>query len=219
MLITKYFVFVHVKKTGGRFIRNLCEQHMPADWMIAADLRDHAAAREIPAEYQHLPVLSYVRNPWDWYVSWYHYLPTQPQRHESRFWTYVFDEGRASFEDVVRASCTGVPAGDHDPPRWMDRMRQSGTDLYSVWCDQLFFDGFDGTIDVRRFEHLREEFIDFLRTHEVPVDDSFAGHVMSRPPDNVTERDEYASYYSPELRDLVAEKSKVVAEYGYTFED
>ena len=44
MLITKYFVFVHVKKTGGRFIRNLCVNHMPPDWIVA-QLRDHAGAR------------------------------------------------------------------------------------------------------------------------------------------------------------------------------
>jgi hypothetical protein len=218
MLITKYFVFVHAKKTGGRFIRNLCMNHMPPDWIVA-QLKDHAGAREIPPEYRDLPVLGFVRNPWDWYVSWYHYLPTQPERHDSPFWIDVFDEGRASFGEVVRASCTGVPPGGRPTPRWMERMREQGLDLYSMWCDQLFRSGFDGTVEVGRFESLREEFIEFLRRHEVPVDDSFAGHVMSRPPDNVTERDAYAAYYDRDLRDLVAEKSKVVDEYGYTFED
>ena len=218
MLITKYFVFVHVKKTGGRFIRNLCVNHMPPDWIVA-QLRDHAGVSDIPPEYRDLPVLAFVRNPWDWYVSWYHYLPTQPERDNSQYWPYVFDEGRASFEEVVTAACTGVPAGGRSAPRWMDRMREQGVDLYSTWCEQLFRQGFDGTVEVGRFENLREEFIEFLSRHEVPVDDSFAGHVMSRPPDNVTERDAYASYYGPQLRDLVAEKSKVVDEYGYTFED
>jgi hypothetical protein len=219
MLITKHFAFVHVKKTGGRFIRNLCQHHMPRDWIVSVDLNDHAAAREIPEEYRDLPVLAYVRNPWDWYVSWYHYLPTQPERFDSPYWTDVFDEGKASFEEVVRVACTGVPAPHRNSPRWMDRMRESGTDLFSIWCSQLFRDGFEGTVDVRRFERLREEFIDFLDTHRVPVDDDFAGHVMERAPDNVGDRDEYTKYYTPELRDLVGDKSEVVREYGYTFGD
>jgi hypothetical protein len=78
--------------------------------------------------------------------------------------------------------------------------------------------GFKGTVDIGRFESLREDFIAFLRRHEVPVDDGFAAHVMERPPDNVTERDAYASYYDAELRELVRHKSTVVDEYGYTFD-
>jgi hypothetical protein len=220
MLITKHFVFVHLKKTGGRFIRNLCAEHMPADWIVA-ELDDHAAARDIPPEFRDLPVLGFVRNPWDWYVSWYHYIRAQEKRKngsESTYWSVVFDDGRASFKEAITAACSGVPLGGHPTPHWMERIREQDLDLYSLWCRQVFRAGFKGTVDIGRFENLREDFIAFLRRHEVPVEDSFAAHVMKRPPDNVTERDSYASYYDAELRDLVGEKSTVVDEYGYTFD-
>ena len=223
MLITKHFIYVHMKKTGGRFIRNLCFNHMPADWIVPNELNDHAAAREIPAEFTDMPVLGFVRNPWDWYVSWYHYVRQQADDadgFESLFWTDVFDEGRASFKEAVTAACVGVPPGGRPVPPWMERLRDRQMDLYSLWCRQMFRGGFDGTVEVGRFEDLREDFIAFLDRHDVPVDDSFAGHVMSRPPDNVTrKRDRYASYYDPELRNLVGEKSELVDKYGYSFDD
>ncbi|MGH2980265.1 MAG: hypothetical protein ACRDLQ_11615 [Solirubrobacterales bacterium] len=219
MLITKHFVFVHQKKTGGRFIRNLCINHMPADWIVPTDLRDHAPAREIPAQYRDLPVLGYVRNPWDWYVSWYHYVREQEKDSASRpVWTLVFDSGRASFKEAITAACSGVPVAGHPAPPWMERMRDQGMDLYSLWCGQMFRDGFAGTVEVGRFENLREDFIAFLRRHAVPVDDGFNGHVMSRPPDNVSQRDQYPPYYDPELRDLVGATSSIVDEYDYTFD-
>jgi hypothetical protein len=222
MLITKHFTFVHQKKTGGRFIRNLCINHMPADWIVQADLRDHAPAREIPTEFRDRPVIGFVRNPWDWYVSWYHYVREQENGSQgspqSPYWTVVFDDGRASFKDAITAACSGVPAGGHEAPTWMDRMREQGVDLYSLWNDQMFRAGFEGTTEVGRFENLREDFLAFLRRHDVPVDDEFSEHVMTRPPDNVSKREGYAQYYDAELRDLVGSTSAVVEEYGYTFD-
>jgi hypothetical protein len=219
MLITRHFVFVHQKKTGGRFIRNLCLNHMPADWIVPNELRDHAPAHEIPAQYCDLPVLGFVRDPWDWYVSWYHYVREQEQDSASRpVWKLVFDGGRASFKEAITAACTGVPVGGQEAPPWMEQMRAQGTDLYSLWFAQMFRAGFDGTVEIGRFEKLREDFIAFLRRHAVPVDDSFADHVMTRPPDNVSQRDRYGSYYDAELQDLVRAKSRLVEEYGYTFD-
>jgi hypothetical protein len=222
MLITSHFVYVHMKKTGGRFIRNLCREHLPAGWIVPHELGDHAAAREIPAEYTSLPVLGFVRNPWDWYVSWYHYVRQQAadaKGIESLFWSDVFDHGRASFKEAITSACIGVPAGGGPVPEWMERLQRRRIDLYSLWCRQMFRGGFDGEVEIGRFERLREEFIAFLDRHAVPVGDGFAGHVMARPPDNVTrERGDYASYYDPELRDLVGEQSEVVDEYGYTFD-
>ena len=78
--------------------------------------------------------------------------------------------------------------------------------------------GFEGTVEIGRFENLREDFIAFLRRHAVPIDDSFTQHVLERPPENISQREPYPSYYDPELRDLVGATNTLVDEYGYTFE-
>ena len=219
MLITRHFVLVHQQKTGGVFIKNLFTAHLP-DWIIESS-DDHPPARDIPAEYRDLPVLGFVRNPWDWYVSWYHFVLDQSERLKDQPpgpWTVIFDRGRASFKEAITAACSGVPVAGQPAPVWMDRMRAQRVDLYSSWCAQVFRAGFDGTVEMGRFETLREDFIGFLERHAIPVGDDFIARVLTRPPDNVGRHRPYASYYDAELRDLVGATSRVAREYGYTFE-
>lgn len=219
MLITRHFVFVHQLKTAGGFIKQLCSAHMPADWILLYDL-EHPPAREIPEKFRHLPVFGIMRNPWDWYVSWYHYVCSAAERLQGSEpgspWVAMFDEGRASFRQVVTACCAGIPPSDGKSV-WLDRVREEGVDYYSLSCDNIFHAGFDGTVEILRFENVREEFIEFLQRHAVPVGADFIGHVRTRPPDKVTPHAPYASYYDRELRDLVGKTSRIAAEYGYTF--
>lgn len=71
MLVTEKCVFLHMPKTGGHFCRSIIETHAgktlhSGGW--------HAPYKKLPANFHHLPILIVVRNPWDWYVSWYHYM-------------------------------------------------------------------------------------------------------------------------------------------------
>ena len=79
----------------------------------------------MPPEAEGRPVLMYVRNPWDWYVSWYHFwtrswLPRlPPETVRANPWTRlllgdgfeVTDQGLRGIEDfatVVRAACENL---------------------------------------------------------------------------------------------------------------
>jgi hypothetical protein len=86
VLITDRFVFVHVPKTGGDFIRRICLRHLPAEAIVAHQVAKHGPDTEIPAAYAALPRFALVRNPWDWHVSWYHYLmgAGRPDEHRDR---------------------------------------------------------------------------------------------------------------------------------------
>jgi len=64
MLVTDHFVFVHMPKTGGGFLRAAIVQSMDAE-----HCGSHISYREVPAEYSALPAICFMRNPWDWYVS------------------------------------------------------------------------------------------------------------------------------------------------------
>jgi hypothetical protein len=63
--VTPEFVFLHVPKTGGSYVRT----HVPE----LVYERQHGRACEIPERFKHLPRYAFVRNPWDWYVSWWLY--------------------------------------------------------------------------------------------------------------------------------------------------
>jgi hypothetical protein len=218
VLITKYFVHVHHWKTGGSFIKGVCLSHMPADWIVSND-DSHPPASKIPTEFKDLPALGFVRNPWDWYVSWYHYAIREPptgQTPESP-WAVLFDEGRASFRQMITAACTGIPANGGSPPWYMDRIREQGIDHYTHSFESMFRAGFDGAVEIGRFENIREDFIAFLRRHAIPVGEDLIVAVRTTLPVNVTPRDPYTTYYDRELRDLVGSRNRLIAEYGYTF--
>ena len=55
MFLTRHFVFVHIPKTGGNFVRELLEQHAPEDWQVQR-LEDHLTYEHIPASHRDLPL-------------------------------------------------------------------------------------------------------------------------------------------------------------------
>ena len=113
MLITKHFVFIHFPKTGGVFFRRLCHDHLPSDWIVRDLERTHAGYDLIPEEYAHLPAITFIRNPWDWYVSWYHwetqYLGSpdrQAPESDTHPWATLLGRGSYDFHEAVTRACT-----------------------------------------------------------------------------------------------------------------
>jgi hypothetical protein len=228
VLTTRYFVFIHLRKTGGKFIKSVCRDHLPADWIIPNTLDDHAGIRQIPAECNGLPTFAAIRNPWDWYVSWYHFT-RQRERWDADYeensdWRWAFDSGRASFKQAISALC-GVPippAERSEPatePGWVARARGHDWDLYSHWCHIVLREGPDtGQIEMGRYEQLSTDFLDFLGRHEIPVGEAFEHALESAPRINTSEHGPYRRYYDDELRELVRYKCRgIVERYGYEF--
>ena len=67
MIVTDKFVFIHLHKSGGTFI-NKAIKSLFSSWQ---QIGYHYPLSMLPREYCHLPVLGVVRNPWDFYVSYY----------------------------------------------------------------------------------------------------------------------------------------------------
>ena len=70
MIVTDKFVFVHFPRTGGTFITAVIMRLFPS----AREIGYHLPRFLLPNEYSHLPVLGGVRNPWEFYVSWYYHV-------------------------------------------------------------------------------------------------------------------------------------------------
>jgi hypothetical protein len=225
MLITKHFVFLHLQKTGGMFIKDVCSKYLPPDWLVQNDPRPHGTYRQLPAEFKQLPVFALVRNPWDWYVSWYHFareLARSPEgeEHMSRDSVIVWAMGSGDYEfaHATRIACTGVPDRPN-PPTWMRRLQDSDRDLYSHWYWICMGHAAEANnVEVGKFENLREDFISFLSRHELPVDDDFINRVRTEPAKNTSRHDAYQTYYDDELRQLVVHKARyLIGRYGYSF--
>jgi hypothetical protein len=195
VLITKDFVFVHLPKTGGTFIERICQEHMETIWLEP----DDRSAGEVPKEYAHLPKIAFIRNPWDWYVSWYHFI------HDSdpEAWEKMFGSEDVGFPEAVRKACTFLGRFDLYTRQWRATFRIA--QLHGV------------QVDVGKTENLREDFIAFLDRHEIEGD-RLREAVLETPAINQSKRGHYRDYYDDELRDLVGEKGRrIVREYGYEF--
>jgi len=139
VLVTKGFVFVHIPKTGGSFIQTVIGEHLP---VLDLSSYTHTPYAELPERWRHLPAFCVVRNPWDWYVSWFHHSIRSPEKRNARLrspvapgrealrrekravWDGVLRSGRASFDEVVTRLCTGD--FDHS---LAPMMRREGIDL------------------------------------------------------------------------------------------
>ena len=93
MIVTEHFVYIHVSRSGGTFLNKLILEHVPGARM----LQYHGQLKDLPAEYAHLPVIGFVRNQWDWYVSMY----CDYKRKQQYVFQILSDRGTLGFPATV----------------------------------------------------------------------------------------------------------------------
>ncbi len=210
MLLSRYFVFIHLPKTGGTFIRKVLNDHAPPDWEVlevvalgghARNDPNHPTIRDIPTAYRELPLFGFVRNPWDWYVSWYEFLKFDG--HNTIF-NQASDNGRKDFKTTMFSLYE------------MDIVKNARSGIFTWY----FFESFGHNLDAvtfLRFEKLREDLHHTL-TRVVELPDELAVALKTAPPVNVGDRKPYQAYYNEALRNLVASKDRVLIErFHYTY--
>lgn len=221
MLITKHFVFIHLPKAGGSFLRRLCAIHLPEDWIVEHNIGKHAGDRKIPEEYQELPRFGTVRNPWSWYVSLHHYNlgvgrpPEHRERIDDRNWLTASNDGMNDFKTTM----VNILNGRIHNQKLAERMLKHDVDMLTIFHDDRFGRSLEeGRITLGKSESLRMDFLAFLDAHEVPISDDFRKAILERRPINVSPHEPYQIYYDGELRDLLAHKARLMtARYGYEF--
>jgi hypothetical protein len=206
MIVCEQFVFVHVPKTGGAWVRGILKTHRHRDWYLQ-ERRAHTPSSDAP---EGRPVLGVVRNPWDWYVSYYFYChrafqsrsgPFPPSRRDA--WTAALAlpgaGDRAGFLRVLRLLVNGG---------------LEGGPYARVHREMLPNDA-----ELARFESLRDDVRAFLVRHDVPMNDGLRRALDDNKKVNVSHRGPYAEYYDAAARDLVATTDREILErYGYEFD-
>jgi hypothetical protein len=158
-----------------------------------------------------------VRNPWDWYVSWYQNMTqVRPEQRSGPIWETGFSSGESDFATTVRRACTGE---GFESPRTSPLMSSLGVDHYTAlhaWTTGEVSGR--GTAEVLRFESLREDFQAFLSRHKVPVDEPFLAALHNDPPVGASDRRPYPEYYDRGLRELVRDRAApIIAAHDYEF--
>ncbi|NIR17238.1 MAG: hypothetical protein GWN86_26310 [Desulfobacterales bacterium] len=73
-MITDKLVFIHMPRTGGSTHRGYIKRLSDDGRLKVLGDFGERCARALPQKYQHLPKIGFVRNPWAWYVSRYHWF-------------------------------------------------------------------------------------------------------------------------------------------------
>ena len=229
MLVTRYFVFVHLPKTGGDFVRKVLEGHLPDRWFIDVDVAKHGSLRDLDdlsrSYAADTPRFAAVRDPWDWHVSWFHYLmgTGRPREHQDRvremnpFFVKASDDFTNDFGTTMWNIYGDADAFD-DAAMVADLREQDIDMLTWHYRRQLGDEVADPLVTVGRAESLRSDLLRFLESTRAPLSSSLADALKTSDRVNRSKRDPYPTYYDDTLRAEIGRRaSSIIDAFGYEF--
>lgn len=231
MIVTDKFVFIHFPRTGGTFITDMITKFFPS----AREIGYHLPISLLPKEYSHLPVLGAVRNPWEFYVSWYYHI--WPRDIGKPLFSWLTDDCKEQFEGAIRNAlnlgvddnrldslikklpdtvdyCTrNIPNITKDSIR---KVRGTGVGYYTFRFNQLF--GNSDEVFFCRLETLRQDLVSFFEGIGAATDE-LRDYALHSDKKNTAEHVHYSTYYTPELAELVTIRDRqLIEKFAYVFE-
>jgi hypothetical protein len=199
---TNKIAFVHNQKTGGTSMERWLKRRCPDAIQVGFP---HTLAREMHEQLGHEQWEDYfsfgfVRNPWDRLVSWWGMIRDRPAVFAAYpFWRYALPRS-STFEEFVLGCTDAVP---------------SINSTESAARPQLdYFTDAHGAVLVDfigRFETLQEDLAIVAERCGLPPGPAAILNVA------VVKRN-YREFYTPELRDIVAERFAVdIERFRYTY--
>jgi hypothetical protein len=231
LIVTDNFVFLHLPRTGGTFVSEVIRKFFPS----AHEIGYHFPRALLPKEFSHLPVLGTIRNPWEFYVSWYHHQQTNNRR--GPLFSSLSENRKLDFvqttrnelnlgvsDDKLDVLIQALPKDFNYKERHisnltrdvMRKIRGTGIGLYTFRFNHLFGQADD--IYFCRVESLRSDLIGFFETIGA-ASDALNSYVLGLDKRNISEHLHYSTYYTPELAELVLIRDRPLIErFGYVFE-
>lgn len=202
MILSRHFVYIHMPKTGGSFVRTVIQAHAPKAWELQV-FDTHPSVHDIPDSHRDLPKFAFVRNPFAWYVSWYHFLKSNGK---NDLFEDISDGGRLGFDESIRNAL-----------QTKDEFAR-GEGPYTQALRGMLGPQLEG-VRVGKVENLRNDLLQILGDI-VEIPEPMAEAIRAAPKVNVSKHDHYSRYFDSELRALIEERdSETLAYFGYEFED
>jgi hypothetical protein len=201
----------------------------------AQEIGYHLPRFLLPNEYSHLPVLGVVRNPWEFYVSWYYHV--WPRDAATPLHSWLSENGKQQFEGATRNALNlgtdndrldalieklpddvdyrkrNIPNITKDALR---KIRGTGVGYYTFRFNHLF--GNADEVLFCRLETLRQDLVRFFEGIGA-ASDELRDYVFRRDKKNISEHLHYSTYYTPEIAELVLIRDRrLIERFGYVFE-
>jgi len=231
MIATDKFVFIHLPRTGGTFVAEVIKKFFPS----AHEIGYHLPRVSLPMEYVHLTIIGGIRNPWDFYASWYHHQ--QSGTRYSPLFCGLSENRKLDFNQTIQNALNlgvsdkkldrlieGLPENfDYQNKHVanitksvMEKIRGTGLGLYSFRFTQMF--GAAENVFFYRTESLRSDLIAFFEGIAA-ASDGLRQYVLNLDKKNISEHQHYSSYYTQELAELLLVRDRPLIErFGYVFE-
>jgi len=205
-------------------------------------LQYHGHLRDLPGAFSHLPVIGFVRNPWDWYLS----MMFDYRRKQQYVFEIISDGGSLGFEEtvsrflrlgenteqsrnllgqLVKAAPTIINAQTsrslRNPGLRSEHFAAfpENTGYYS-WLSRLMYESKKShRVHIGRFEDLRKEALRLFTITGTPITHGITSYLKNSVALNSSPRpDDIIGAYPPELEQLVAVKEKYLTDqFGYDF--
>ena len=231
MIVTDKFVFAHLARSGGTFVSDVIRKFFPS----AHEIGHHLPRELLPREYSHLPILGTVRNPWEFYVSLYHYV--WPRDASSILVSWMSENGRLGFVGSIR-NLLNLGVNDERlnvliemlpeeidyrkrnipniTKEAMRRVRGTGVAYYTFRFNEMFGNADD--VFFCRLETLRQDLVAFFEGIGAATDE-LRDYVLRSDKVNASDHLHYSIYHTPELAELVSIRDRPLIErFGYVFE-
>lgn len=258
MHVTDKFIFIHLPKTGGSFVSSALEKiykspGRPTHFLdrvaykgknkikqlfkreFSVEFNQHGSCRQIPIKYKHLPIVSCMRLPYDWYVSnykfawWKSHPETYPDLINDSRWPNL------SFKDYLELSSTkwlrttpSKSLSNSSIPinTTLGRLTILFIDYYCKNPDQIL--SLNGPTDylVERIKEdmypvkfldtnkLNQELYDFLLSNA--YSSSKINFILNKPKikpgNNREERDKWENYIDEKLKCEIRERDRILFE-------
>jgi len=236
MIVTEQFVFIHLHKTGGQSLNDTIKRCISKHRVVGY----HFPRSEIPADSAALPLVGMIRNPWDWYVSWYAF--NKRPRVRNQLFEVVSDSGAANFKSTItnlihlgsdhsdsvqrREALIRLLPDTLDGNRGVGLTKDSIRELsesrsgyYSWLFDRMLGKEPDDQTFIGRFENLQEDFLDIMGKLDVKETDALRQELENRERKNYSRHSHYSHYYDDELRNLIGEEEhQLIERFDYRFE-
>ena len=204
-------VFVHIPKTGGRFVRQTLNKLHVVDGKYGGM---HCGVKTLNEVHYDARKVATMRNPWAWYVSLYFFNKTLIDK--KRFTRdHVIDIN--NFEEFMTEMLV------HRRCRIGMFLSRNKRDSASVGAltrnmkHQCYKDGEDWIDYYLKLEDIKENFAEAFQLDQLHKDKLEAQIDMDKKV-GATQHKPFKEYYTQELIDLVAEKESVIIDkFGYTF--
>ena len=238
MIVTDRFVYLHMHRTAGTFLRRFFSLFFPQ----SREIGYHYPMRELPEQAAHLPVLIVVREPVDWYLS-IHHMNMRRQATPGGLVNPVFQEVSQRGTLDVCATLEGLLRLGEGTPTAMLRRRRIAAALpetlegnrgvgltkddingfvngelgYLSWLFQRMAGGASlaGNLKVVRYEEFKQTLPGVLEGFGVPVTAAMTQYLSDSPPLNPSANSAKGTVISAPLRSLMRHKDAWVFENFY----